>query len=120
MPRGSLQLALMVGVLLLSGCSQIQITDSEWCGSLGASGAACFSTLSNKTEALTLQQWAKRWTDLSNPQVCTNVQTLTDWKADIEKLCTLSGECTAQVQSQVDAFAAKLNAAHSTAVMVTK
>jgi len=64
---------------------------------------------------MTLQQFAAWWDDLADPKVATSAQTLADWKADIEKLCTYSGDCTAQVQAQVTAFAAKLNAAHAAA-----
>jgi len=60
---------------------------------------------------MTIQQFAAWWVDLKDPKVATSVSTLLDWKADIEKLCTISGDCTAAAQAQVTAFAAKINAA---------
>jgi hypothetical protein len=92
---------------ILSGCastSGIQINDSEWCGSLGAQGAACFHTLTNESEILTLQQWATKWDDLGNPIVCTSVNTFSDWKADLEKFCSYYGCTYPQYQIMYSAF----------------
>lgn len=105
---------IILGTVLLGlgGCAQVQIKDSEWYGSLGILGAAGFHTLTNDTERLNIQQWAVKWDDLQHPLVCTSVDTLADWKGDIEKLCSFnSNECTYQVQQAVNAFYAKISAA---------
>jgi hypothetical protein len=103
----------------LSGCAGVTLTDSEWYGSLGAQGAFGSHTLTNQTETLTLQQWSQKWVDLSHPLVCTSVDTLAEWKGDLEKLCTYSNACSAQVQAQVTAVYNKITAAHATAKKVT-
>ena len=107
----------MAGVLL-SSCAGVTVKDSEWCGSLGAQGAFCSHTLTNATESMTLQQFAVWWDDASDPKVATSVSTLADWKADIEKLCTFTNACSAQVQAQVAAVYNKISAAHATAKKV--
>jgi hypothetical protein len=68
---------------------------------------------------MTLAQFATYWDDLSDPKVATSVSTLAEWKADIEKLCTFSNACTAQVQAQVTAVYNKIAAAHATAKKTT-
>ena len=107
----------MAGLILLLSCQNVVIKDSEWCGSLGASGAACFHTLTPAYEILDLQQFASRWTDLKNPLVCTDSSTLADWKADIEKLCSYDQNCTPEVQAQVNLFYDKLEAAEKATMM---
>jgi hypothetical protein len=109
----------MVG-LLLNSCAGITVTDSMWCGSLASQGAYCSHTLTNATETMTLAQFAAYWDDLSDPKVATSVSTLAEWKADIEKLCTFSNACSAQVQAQVTAVYNKISAAHATAKKVVK
>ena len=106
----------MVGVLLLNACVQVPITDSMWCGSLGASGASCAHTLTDQTQQMSLQEFAVWWNDLSNPKVATTLAALTELKADLEKLCTFSGDCSVQTQTAVEAAYAKVAAAHAAAV----
>lgn len=53
------------------------------------------------------------WDDLSDPKVATSISTITDWKADIETLCTNTGECSAQTEAQVNALYIKISTAHA-------
>lgn len=83
---------------LLTSCASVEIKDSEWVGSLGESGGVAYHLLTNETHDLTHDEIIAKWNNLSQPQVMTSVDTLLDWKADIEKLCSDSGECTIEQQ----------------------
>lgn len=100
---------------LLSSCTGIVVKDSEWCGSLGSQGAACFHTLTTTEERLSLQAWAERWDDLSNPQgpqLCTTAATFADLKAVIEKLCSdRQGMCTYDQKEQLYQLTKKMDKA---------
>ncbi len=102
-------------LLFLSACAGVVITDSMWCGSLASEGAACFHTLTNDSESMNLQQFAAWWDDLSDPKVATSIATLTDIKADIEKLCSFNNVCTYDMTAQVTALAAKVDKAKQAA-----
>lgn len=104
----------MVG-LLLPRCANVTIADHEFCGSLGAQGAFCAHLLTNDTRTLSLQQFAAYWDDLTDPKVATSISTITDWKADIENLCTDSGDCSEQMEAQVNTLYNKISAAHAAA-----
>jgi hypothetical protein len=95
--------------LLLSSCARVTIKDSVWYGSLGAAGAAEEHTLTSDSATLTLAQWAAKWDDLSNPMVCTLYSTFSEWKADIEKLCSYSNDCDYQTQQQIQELFEKLD-----------
>jgi hypothetical protein len=60
---------------------------------------------------MTLQEFALWWDDLSDPKVATSISTILDWKADIEKLCNISQDCSAQLQSQVSTLVTKIGKA---------
>lgn len=98
---------------LLNSCAQVPITDHEFCGSLGTQGAYCSHLLTNQSRTLTLEQFGAYWTDLNDPKVATELSTITEWKGDIEKLCTISQDCSAQIQSQVNALYIKVSTAHA-------
>lgn len=83
---------------LLTSCASVEIKDSEWVGSLGEGGGVAYHLLTNETHDLTHDEVMARWNNLNQPQVMTSVDTLLDWKADIEKLCSDSGECTIEQQ----------------------
>lgn len=102
----------------LSSCAGVTIKDSEWCGSLGSQGASCFHTLTTGSEQLTLQQWAERWDNLADPQVCSVVESFTDIKADVEELCSFNNVCTYDQTAQVQRISDKLNGVVSAAKKV--
>jgi len=98
----------------------VPLKDHEWFGSLGANGAFGSHEFTSETETLNLQQWSAKWVDLKNPLVCTYVQTLADYKYDLETLCTDEpGVCSEQVQAKVTALYNKITAAHATAKQIT-
>lgn len=85
--------------LVLTSCAKVQITDSEWCGSLGPHGAHCFHTLSTPTRDIDVETF---FTELyANNQFCTPATTFADWKMDIEKLCAISKRCTVEQIAQL-------------------
>jgi hypothetical protein len=86
--------------MAVSGCAHVEITDSEWCGDMGASGAECFHTLTTETHELTKVEWDTERFGM----VCTKADTFADWKADIEKLCNKTGICDYQTQTSLTAF----------------
>lgn len=81
-------------LLILLSCAHVKITDSEWTGSLGVQGGTSFHTLTDEEHDLNFQQIIDKWCDLEHPQVMTSVDTLTNWKGIIEKLCSDSNKCT--------------------------
>lgn len=93
------------GLLILSGCATVKISDSEWCGDLGESGAACFHTF--KTE-LDHDLDKAAWDVARFGQLCTPADTFADWKADIEKLCSVSGRCTYDQKKMLEEVWAKI------------
>lgn len=99
----------LIFLLFLTGCAGVTIKDSEWCGSLGSQGASCFHTLTTDSEQLTLQQWAERWDNLLDPQVCSVVETFVDIKGDVEKLCSDENICTYDMTEKVNALSTKLD-----------
>lgn len=119
MRHGRLLFALM-GLVLLLKCTSVPITDHMWCGSLGALGASCAHTLTDETQAMTLAQFAAWWDATDDPKVATTLSSLTELKADLEKLCTYTGDCSVTVQSKVEAAYNKINAAHKAAKGVVK
>jgi hypothetical protein len=86
--------------MAVSGCAHVEITDSEWCGDMGASGAECFHTLTTATEELTKEEWDARRFGM----VCTVADTFADWKSVIEKLCNKTGICDYETQASLNAF----------------
>ncbi len=110
----------LLSLSLLLNCTQVPIKDSVFTGSLGVDGGAVFHTLTTDSEVITLQQFAKRWNDLSDPLVCTTSSTFADWKADIEKLCSFSNYCTTDMQTAVDTFYSKITAADNAAKSALK
>lgn len=102
-------------VLSLSSCAEVVIRDYEFCGSLGPEGSACFHTMTDQTETLTLNQWALKWDSMSDPQVCSGASTFADLKGDIEKLCSFGNYCTYEMNSRVQSLSQKLNKVISSA-----
>lgn len=97
-----------MAVLAQVNCANVTISDAQFCGSLGPEGAACDNILTSSPQSLTLQQWAMRWDDLNNPQVCSVAQTFSDIKGDIEKLCSFGNYCTYSMQVQINSISSKL------------
>lgn len=85
-------------LLILSACANVTLKDSTWDGSLGIDGAAEFHVMTEETARLNYQQWQARWNDLTHPMVATDIDTMLDWKADIEKLCSFENHCTYEQQ----------------------
>lgn len=106
---------ILVVLLAMCGCAQVPVNDSIFIGSLGVQGGALFHTLNSDSQILTLQQFGQRWNDLKDPLVCTNSSTFSQWKDDIEKLCSFENVCTTNMQEAVDTFYSKISAANAAA-----
>lgn len=90
----------------ISGCGSIKIHDAEFCGDMGAEGAACFHMLSDDSRNLTKEEWdAERF-----GQVCTDPQNYADLKAVLLKFCNSTKKCTYDVKKKIMEFDQKLEA----------
>jgi hypothetical protein len=76
--------------VFLSSCAKVRIKDSQWCGDLGESGAACFNTLSDNYREISKNEWDQKRVGM----ICTKPQTFADWKAAIINLCNSTKRCT--------------------------
>ncbi len=87
-------IGMALALIFLPSCSSVQVKDYQFIGSLGPEGAVQFGTLDNIQTNLTTAEFWGMWNDLTHPMVATSVDTLTDIKAIIEKLCSFeNGEC---------------------------
>lgn len=95
----------MASTALLSGCKQVEVKDSTWFTSLGTQGAAVDHMLTNQSGQISLDDFAKDWDDLSNPDgplTCTRLSTLIDIKTELEQLCSYNpNECTVDIQQSL-------------------
>lgn len=86
--------------MALSACSSVEIHDSEWCGQLPDGSAICFWMLNPKTRDVPKVLW-----DMERVgEVCAKASAFADIKAEIEKLCHITGKCTQTVKDQVTKF----------------
>lgn len=87
-------------VLALSSCATVKIKNAEFCGDLGEDGAACYETLTTNHRDIPKDKWdAERF-----GQICTKAPVFADWKAAIEKLCSVSKRCTYEQKKQIQRF----------------
>lgn len=108
--RTKLRLTLTAGLCLLSSCTQqIIIHDGEFCGSLGGQGAQCYHLLTNESRHMNLNEFSKWWVDTKTPKVATTVKTITDLKAEIEKLCSQGNFCQSETYGKVNALVQKIS-----------
>lgn len=92
-------LFITMAALILSGCS-VNIRDHEICGDMGASGAACFHTLTSDSRELD----KATWDTYRVGKLCEDADAFADWKAAMEKLCSQTGDCTYEQKQQMDIF----------------
>jgi hypothetical protein len=84
----------------VSGCSHVEIKDSEWCGDLGDDGAICFHTLTSDTRDIQKSYWDTERIGM----VCTQSDIFAEWKAVIEKLCDKAKACDYQSRTVIEYF----------------
>jgi hypothetical protein len=70
-------------------CARVKVTDTEWCGDMGESGAHCVRTLSKKERSVSKEVWDEARVG----QVCTTSEAFAEWKANQLKLCSGLGRC---------------------------
>lgn len=91
----------LMEVLSLSSCQSVAIKDAVFTGSKGIDGGRQVHTLTNVPGVdISFEQWITIWNDLSHPQICTEVDNFTAYKADIETLCSYSTCTYDQIQIQ--------------------
>lgn len=85
--RSRILFGLSLALLTLSGCANVRIPDTEWCGDMGSEGAACFHTLSDDARDLPKAEWdAERF-----GQVCTTTNNFSAIISSVEQLCSMAG-----------------------------
>lgn len=89
---------------LLSDCGSVVIRDSIWCGDMGAQGAICVHTMTSGEYNLDKATWDQT----RYGQICTVPGTFADWKSDIEKLCSETGNCDYESKTQADHFFSRI------------
>ncbi len=93
---------------LISGCgARVTITDTEWCADAGPRGAFCFHTLSDTQRRIPVEDWAEQ----RFGKICTDPETLAEWKAAILKLCDDTGRCDFRMEEAVQAFSHRVDRA---------
>lgn len=99
----SVALLIMTAQLLLS-CARVTIKDEIIYGDEGSQGAVYFNFLTATKGHLSKSEWdAKRL-----GMACISTDSLADWKAEIEKLCSYSDDCDYDTQEAIESFFAKL------------
>ncbi len=88
----------------LTGCTHVNIPDSEWCGDMGPDGAACFHTLSTTSRDVPKEQWDTERFGM----VCTQSANFAAWKTALEQLCHDTKMCTTQEQQTAKTFFEKI------------
>lgn len=90
--------------LIASACGTVRITDQEWCGDMGPSGASCFHTLSDQTRDIDKEQWDEE----RFGQICGQASAYVEFKNALLKLCADTGRCSWQVENQIRNFGNKV------------
>lgn len=86
--------------MVLHNCATVAIHDEEFCGDAGPDGASCFHFLTTDSRDIPKQAWDV----MREGMICESTQAFSDWKADIEKLCSISHRCTYDQQKQLEVF----------------
>lgn len=92
----------MTGVLVLNGCGQVPIKDEIFYGNKGMQGAVEFHTLTSGSREIKFEDWMKLLR--TKPLVCSSVETFGDYKAAIEKLCSVCNCCSYEAKAQLAQF----------------
>lgn len=78
---------------------------------MGEFGATCAHTLTTDTRDLDKATWDQ----IRFGMVCESSDSFSDWKAVIEKLCSISGRCSYEEKQQVQNFFLRMNKINQTA-----
>lgn len=92
----------------LIGCTNVEIKDQEWFGSLGPLGAVSMHTLTNESDVLAYSDWVAKWDNATDPMICISSTGFAELKKEQELLCMYSNDCTYEVRQQIDAFYSKV------------
>lgn len=92
---------------LLTGCSTIQIKDTEWCVIGGMAGTKCFHTQTDEERHMTKEEWEMA----SFGWLAGSPESYGELKATIEKLCEETGKCSYEFEKKMKKFFEKVEKA---------
>lgn len=102
----------MVLLLLVSGCTQVQIRDETIYALKGpGAGAVSIHTLTPGMVDLSAIEWEQTQVNIMNSRkavMCMSSDSFADWKAAIEKLCSQGNYCTYETNKAVEKFFYKM------------
>lgn len=90
-------MAKLLALFLTSCANQVPIKNSRWFADVGSQGAIWADTLTTDQGSVAQPQWD----DMRFGMLCTEASTYADWKAVIEKLCSVSNVCTYEIKTQL-------------------
>lgn len=88
--------------LSLVACDSVPIKDEIFYGNKGMHGAVEFHTLTSGQREIKFEDWMQLLK--SKPLVCSSVETFGDYKAAIEKLCSVCNCCSYEAKAQLAQF----------------
>jgi hypothetical protein len=94
-------LFILMGAPLLS-CSSVPIKDEIAYGNKGMQGAVEFHTMTSSKRELSFEQWMQLLK--AKPLVCTSVEAFGDFKAAVEKLCSVCNCCSYEAKAALEQF----------------
>lgn len=86
--------------VLISGCANVPIVDHAFYGDLVSDGATEFHFLTSETHDYD----KPTWDSMRGGMICEQPDVFADWKADLEKLCSISNRCTYQQKQALQDF----------------
>ncbi len=91
-----------MGLVVLNGCSAVDIKDQIAYGNKGLHGAVEFHTLTTASREISFEEWMQLLK--TKPMVCTSVETFGDVKSAVEKLCSVCNCCAYDTKAAVEQF----------------
>lgn len=90
-----------IATVLLSACNHVEIHDHEFCADFGPDGAHCANFLSTATRDIPKAEWDLERED---KMICEKSEVFADWKATLEKLCSVSKKCNYDEVKAIESF----------------
>lgn len=111
--RPEMSFVLPIGLLLLAGCTGVQLPDVKVCYTpLLAAGGDCMYTLSGGFEEMTAEQFVEYLepTEKRGPALCLSTEDYARLKTAIEQLCYKAGSgCTKEVKKEIQTVASRMD-----------
>lgn len=103
LPLSLWSLGIILPALFNPSCG-ITLKNTRWYGDAGDLGANFFDTLDSNTGWIGPLAWSQQRIGY----ICTDSANFTDWKKDIEALCTQCSCCSKEDLTQVNALSSKI------------